>query len=58
MAANPNNFFVRWRANFLTGLALILPAAISLLVVLFLFGYISHITDNLLVFLPVTWTHA
>jgi uncharacterized membrane protein len=58
MPPNVNNFFVRWRANFFAGLAMILPAVISVALVLWLFGYVSHFTDNLLVFLPASWTHA
>jgi uncharacterized membrane protein len=49
--------FARWRANFLTGLAVVLPAVISLAVVKWLFGTIASITDLLLFFLPQTLTH-
>jgi uncharacterized membrane protein len=52
-----NNLFGRSRANFLTGLAVVLPAVISLAVVKWLFGTISSITDMLLIFLPRTLTH-
>ena len=58
MPPNPNNFFVRCRADFFAGLAIILPAVVSVALVLWLFGYVSHFTDNLLVFLPASWTHA
>ena len=47
----------RWRANFLTGLAIVLPAVISLAVVRWLFGTVANVTDTLLFFLPRTWTH-
>ncbi|HOW66443.1 MAG TPA: DUF502 domain-containing protein [Candidatus Paceibacterota bacterium] len=50
-------FLHRWRANFLTGLAIILPAVVSLAVVRWLLGTIANITDLLLVFLPGQWTH-
>jgi uncharacterized membrane protein len=50
-------FIPRWRANFLTGLAIVLPAVISLAVVRWLFGTVANITDLLLLFLPVEWTH-
>jgi uncharacterized membrane protein len=50
--------FTRWRANFLTGLAVLLPAVITLAVVKWLFGTIASITDLLLFFLPTTLTHA
>lgn len=50
--------FARWRANFLTGLAVVLPGVITLAVVKWLFGTISSLTDLLLFFLPEHWTHA
>jgi len=52
------SLLVRWRANFLTGLAVVLPAVISLAVIKWLFGTIASITDLLLFFLPKTMTHA
>ena len=58
MPPEVNNFFVRWRANFFAGLAIVLPAAISVAVVLWLFQNISNVTDKLLFFLPQSWTHA
>ncbi|MCW5550829.1 MAG: DUF502 domain-containing protein [Verrucomicrobiae bacterium] len=42
---------VRWRANFLAGLAIILPAVVSIAVIVWLFGSVSNITDALLFFL-------
>ncbi len=50
--------FIRWRANFLTGLAVLLPAVLTLALVKWLFGTIASITDLLLFFLPTTLTHA
>ncbi|HEX4645089.1 MAG TPA: DUF502 domain-containing protein [Verrucomicrobiae bacterium] len=47
-----------WRANFLTGLAIVLPAVISIAVVAWLFGTVSNITDTLLIFVPRNLTHA
>lgn len=47
----------QWRANFVTGLALILPAAVTLVLVAWLIGAILNITDVLLIFLPRSWTH-
>jgi uncharacterized membrane protein len=47
----------QWRRNFLTGLAIVLPAVISLAVVAWVFGTVSNITDTLLIFLPRRWTH-
>lgn len=52
------SFFARWRANFFTGLALVLPAAISVILVFWLFQYVANITNKLLFFLPATWTHS
>lgn len=46
-----------WRANFLTGLVIILPALISIVVIAWLFTTISDFTDKLLFFLPKTITH-
>jgi uncharacterized membrane protein len=50
-------FFARWRANFFTGLAVVLPALISIAVVVWLFGTVANFTDRLLFFLPQKWTH-
>lgn len=46
-----------WRSNFFAGLAVVLPAVISIAVVLWLFGTVANITDALLFFLPRGWTH-
>ena len=54
MKRNP---FMRWRRNFFTGLAIVLPAVISIAVIVWLFGTVSNITDTLLFFLPRDWTH-
>jgi len=51
------SLFARWRASFLTGLAVILPGALTLAVVKWLFGTVASFTDSLLFFLPVTVTH-
>lgn len=51
------SLFARWRANFLAGLVLVLPAVISFAVIKWLFGTISSVTDLLLFFLPKSWTH-
>lgn len=44
-------FFARWRANFVTGLVVILPGVVSVAVVVWLFGNVANITDTLLFFL-------
>lgn len=49
--------FARWRANFFTGLAIVLPAIISLVVIFWLFFTVSNITDRILIFLPKQITH-
>ena len=51
------NALPRWRANFFTGLAIVLPVVISLAVVVWLFGTVSNITDTLLILVPKEWTH-
>ena len=51
------DFFVRWRANFFTGLAIVLPAVISIAVVFWLFFTVSNITDTLLILIPRKFTH-
>ncbi len=45
-------FLARWRASFLAGLAVTLPALLTIAVVKWLFGTISSFTDTLLFFLP------
>lgn len=47
-----------WRTNFLTGLALLLPAFVTLAIAKWLFTSVASITDLLLFFLPKEWTHA
>ena len=47
----------RWRANFLTGLIIVLPAVVSIIVLVWFFGSVSNITDHLLIFIPPTITH-
>lgn len=47
----------RWRSNFLTGLAVLLPGVISIAVVVWLFRNVSDLTDKLLFFLPRDLTH-
>jgi uncharacterized membrane protein len=51
------SIFARWQANFWAGLAIVLPAVISLAVLRWLFGTIANITDTLLIFLPPKLTH-
>ena len=46
-----------WRANFFAGLAVVLPAVVSISILVLLFGTVANITDTLLFFLPRSWTH-
>jgi uncharacterized membrane protein len=45
------SLFARWRASFLTGLAVVLPGVITLAVVKWFFGTLTSFTDALLFFL-------
>ena len=51
------SLFARLQANFLAGLAIILPAVISIAVVIWLFGTVANITDSLLILFPRELTH-
>ena len=51
------NLFARWRANFFTGLAVLLPAIASVVVVVWFFSSVANVTDTLLFFLPGELTH-
>lgn len=53
----PQNFLARSRNDFVTGLAIVMPAVISVAVVVWLFTNVSNLTDTLLFFLPRTLTH-
>lgn len=52
-----HNLVARWRTNFFTGLAVVLPAVISIVVVIWLFRNLANLTDTLLFFLPRQLTH-
>jgi uncharacterized membrane protein len=51
------SILARWQANFWAGLAIVLPAVISIAVLRWLFGTVANITDTLLIFLPPKLTH-
>jgi uncharacterized membrane protein len=51
------SLLARWQANFWAGLAIVLPAVISVAVLRWLFGTVANITDTLLIFLPWRLTH-
>jgi len=48
---------LRWRANFFTGLAVLLPAIVSVVVLFWFFSSVANVTDTLLFFLPNNLTH-
>jgi uncharacterized membrane protein len=50
-----NHYLKRWRANFFAGLAIVMPAFISIAVVVWLFQNVSNVTNELLFFLPRSW---
>lgn len=52
------SLFARWRGSFFTGLAVVLPGAVTFAVAKWLFGTISSFTDFLLFFLPSKITHS
>ncbi|HTL72730.1 MAG TPA: DUF502 domain-containing protein [bacterium] len=51
-------FFARWRGSFFTGLAVTLPAIVSIAAVMWLFKTVSNLTDLLLFFVSPNITHA
>jgi uncharacterized membrane protein len=57
MAQQQNSFILRGRNDFVAGLAIVMPAVVSVAVVFWLFTNVSNFTDALLFFLPKTWTH-
>ena len=48
-------FLAHGRADFLAGLAVVLPVALSIAAVIWLFGTVSHFTDALLLLVPGEW---
>jgi uncharacterized membrane protein len=51
------SFFARWRSSFFTGLAVTLPAIVSIAAILWIFKTVSNLTDLLLFFMPKDITH-
>jgi uncharacterized membrane protein len=51
------SLFARWRGNFITGVAVLLPAVASIVVLVWFFRSIANVTDTLLFFLPGKLTH-
>ena len=52
-----NSLFARWQANSWAGLVIVLPAVISIAVLVWLSRTVANVTDTLLIFLPRAWTH-
>lgn len=52
-----NSLFARWQANFWAGLAIVLPAVISVGLLIWIFGTVANVTDLLLFFIPRELTH-
>jgi uncharacterized membrane protein len=52
-----SKWLASWQANFWAGLAIVLPAVLSVAVLLWLFGTVANITDTLLIALPRKLTH-
>jgi uncharacterized membrane protein len=48
----------QWQAAVWRGLAVILPAAVSVGIIIWLFGLVANFTDTLLLLVPKDWTHA
>lgn len=57
MAGEANKTLARWRGDFFTGLAIVLPGVISIGLLYWIFTFVSSKTDALLLFLPYSWTH-
>lgn len=51
------NLLARWRANFFTGLAVVMPGVISIFALFWIFGTVASFTDTLLFFVPRELTH-
>lgn len=51
------SLFARWRANFVTGLLIVLPAVVSAVILVWVFGTVANVTDSLLFFIPQKFTH-
>ena len=55
---NMKTILARWKAEFVLGLSVVLPAAVSIGIVIWLFGTVATFTDTLLLFIPKAWTPA
>ena len=50
-------WLARWRSSFLTGLAVVLPAVVSIALIYLVFGTVANVTDTLLLPLPRHWRY-
>ena len=57
MAKKENDPLAQFRASFFTGLAIVMPAVISIAVVIWLFRNVANLTDYLLFFVSREITH-
>jgi uncharacterized membrane protein len=55
MPLSEHHFLKRWRDDFFTGMAVVMPAVITVGVVVWLYRNVSNVTDKLLFFLPSSW---
>jgi uncharacterized membrane protein len=55
MTAGESHYLKRWRDNFFAGLAIVMPAVISVAVVVWIFQNVANVTDKLLFFVPASW---
>ena len=58
MTLSEKHYLKRWRDNFFAGLAIVMPAVISVAVVVWIFQNVSNVTDKLLFFVPESWIRA
>ncbi len=55
MALSEHHYLKRWRANFVAGLAIVMPAVITVALVVWVFDNVSNVTDKMLFFVPTSW---
>jgi uncharacterized membrane protein len=55
MTLDENHYLKRWRDNFFAGLAIVMPAVITVAVVVWIYANVSNVTDMLLFFVPKSW---
>jgi uncharacterized membrane protein len=55
MTLSENHYLKRWRGNFVAGLAIVMPAVITVALVVWVFENVSNVTDKTLFFVPTSW---